>query len=131
MFECMWWWDRCPCRLSSHRLSSCGGRTASSKRLSPCGCHHCCLVDGLEVKLKNGHSDGEFGGRPSGSPYCYTVLLYNNSSTVKKGQALSPGIKFFYRGEFYTLEHKNSPLCIRKLSSNYLHKNQVDIWDDF
>ena len=32
MFECMWWQDRCSCRLSSQRLGSCGDRTASSQR---------------------------------------------------------------------------------------------------
>ena len=39
-------------------------------------------------------------------------------------------VKFFYRSEFYTHEHK-SPIWTKKLSSNYLYLNQVDIWNVF
>ena len=56
--ESLWWQDKRSGIIIIPILLS---------QLFPVGFYHCDLVDRIEVKQQNGHSDGEVGGRTSSS----------------------------------------------------------------
>ena len=109
MLECMWWQDRWSCRQSSRRLSSCGGRAASSNDYIHIRFLHCGLVGEMlvnskmvivEVMLVTQHQ----------VPFYYDTVLYSNSrllySTVKKKKKKKNG-RFVTR--FRGADHTQPP----------------------